>query len=92
MRILERLAILSAMALCAVAGEAAAGGSISFDREFLYEEGQTIAQAYRTWTFSSARNRAPATGTSDSLSTTSTASNSRRSRDETPKRKGENHT
>ena len=87
-----RCVIVFVMAICAIAGEATASSSISFDREFLYEEGQTIAQAYRTWTFSSARNRAPATGTSDSLSTTSTASNSRRSRDETPKRKGENHT
>ena len=51
MRILERLAILSAMALCVLAGDAAADGPVSFDREFLYEEGQTIAQAYRTWTF-----------------------------------------
>ena len=51
MRILERLAILSAMALCVLAGEAAASSSISFDREFVYEEGQTIAQAYRTWRF-----------------------------------------
>ena len=51
MRILERLAILSAMALCVLAGEVAADGPVSFDREFVYEEGQTIAQAYRTWRF-----------------------------------------